>query len=124
MIDGHFAFELGGKKWSVPPLPWRVVKRIEPSMIALYREAQQAEANFEFKEGFLDKLAGLVFTVIECADTKDGDPPPTREAFEELAFHSRDLLGLLPTVGQACGLQKQKANGAGQSEDPKPTGPP
>jgi hypothetical protein len=124
LIDGHTTFALGGKSWSVPPLPWRVVKRIEPSMLALYKEAKRAEVDLELKTDFLDMLATVVFHVLECADSHDGDPPPTREAFEDLPFHSRDLLALLPRVGAACGLQKAKPNGAGagESDEGKPIG--
>ena len=123
MIDGHVGIALGGKHWSIPPLKWKIVKGVEPHMINLYKEAKLAEVELELKEDFLDKLAALVFKVVRCADPDDGDPPPeNRDAFDDLAFNSRELLALIPIVGQACGLTKVKPNGSGESDEGKQTG--
>lgn len=123
MIEGHVTIALGGKHWSIPPLKWKVVKAIEPHMLNLYKEAKAAEIELELKEDFLDKLASLVFKVVQCADPDDGDPPPAnRDEFDDLPFNSRQLLSLIPTVGQACGLAKAKPNGSGESDEGKQTG--
>jgi hypothetical protein len=124
MIEGNVAFSLGGKTWSVPPLPWKIIKIIEPALLDLYKDAKRAEVELEINPEFLDKLANLVFRVVQYADPDDGDPPPTREEFENLHFKSADLLVCLPLVGKAAGLQKEKPNGAdkGESDAGKQTG--
>ena len=98
-----FEVRLAGRRWLLPPLPFRIVKTIQPALFQAYSEAAQAGSG-GLKEGQIDALAGAVWRAL--AHVEAG---LTWEEFVSWPFSVTDLLAALPAVAQAVGLSAQTA---------------
>jgi hypothetical protein len=124
MTDADETISLGGKTWTIPPLPFVVCKKMQPALIRLSQKAVHAASTDNlsaFTEEDIEDLAKWVWTATQNAS--DGEAV-TRDQFEHLRFSVQDLLVAYPPVARACGLKwgKAKPNGEGESEEGKQTG--
>jgi hypothetical protein len=103
-MNETFPVELGGKKWEIPHLPFRVGKRLQPLFAAetskLFGDANAARAVAMLDERTIDALAGGVYEALHEVDRS-----LSKEAFYELTFSSGDLVAALPSVLSACGMK-------------------
>lgn len=104
MSDETFPVALGGRRWQIPHLPFRVLKKAQPRLLkrsrALAGESSDIGMILRLDEESLDDLAEAVFLAVQVAD-----PSLTREVFLDLPFSAADLIGAMPSVIAACGLK-------------------
>ena len=111
---------LGGKTWDLAPLPWRVVKSLQPKLLGLWATlAELGSANvLKVGEADLDKLADCVYVAVSYVD-----PAMTRGEFDELPITAREMVSAVPALAIALGLReaasKEEADSAGKAS----TGP-
>lgn len=95
--------DLAGRTWTLPPLPWRIVREIQPAIGTFFTLAGESGANtLRLTTAELDALAGVVFTAAAHVDRT-----LTRESFDDLAFSPLDVVRAIPAVARACGLIKE-----------------
>ena len=105
---------LGGKTWTLPPLPWRIVREIQPALGTFFSLAGADGANtLRLTSDQLDALAGVVFRA--AAFVEGG---LTREAFDNLAFSPLDVVRAIPAVARACGLVQEAQDPLGAPHPP------
>ncbi|RBP03807.1 hypothetical protein DFR50_14255 [Roseiarcus fermentans] len=96
---------LGGKTWTLPALPWRIVREVQPEIGKFFALAGDGGTNtLRLTTAELDALAGVVFRAAGHVDRT-----LTREAFDDLAFSPLDVVRAIPAVARACGLVKESA---------------
>ncbi len=101
MTEEGFAVELAGRRWTLPHLPFRIVKAVQPALFKAYSEASQQAA---LSEEQIDALASAAWRAISHVD-----PALNYEDFLALSFTVADLLATLPAVAEAAGLCAQAA---------------
>ena len=110
MSDGEtFRVALGGKSWDVPHLPFRVIKKVQPALFAIYTAAGGASMSSEsvarLGEEDLDRLAEATWQTVAVAD-----PTLTLADFLDLPFSVGDLINAFPAVAKAVGLRSSSAS--------------
>jgi hypothetical protein len=104
MSEEPFAVALGGRRWALPHLPFRAIKKIQPALFQVYAElggaAMSTSRVAELSEAQLDRLAEATHQAIAHVD-----PELTREAFLDLPFSVSDLMQAFPAIAQAAGLR-------------------
>ena len=103
MTEHDFVVELAGRRWSLPHLPFRVIKTIQPLLFKVYEDASHSEAS-ALSEAQIENLAAAAWRAIVHVD-----PMLTFEDFISLPFSVADLLATLPAVAQSAGLRAQLA---------------
>ena len=109
---------LGGRTWDLAPLPWRVVKSLQPKLLGLWATlAELGSANvIKIGEADLDRLADCVYAATQHA--AEGDKL-TRQEFDELPITAREMVSAVPAVAVALGLReaasKEEADSAGKA---------
>ncbi len=109
---------LGGKTWDLAPMPWRVVKSLQPKLLDLWSTlAELGSANvIKVGEAELDRLADCVYAATQHA--AEGDKL-TRQEFDELPITAREMVSAVPAVATALGLReaasKEEADSAGKA---------
>ena len=106
------SISLGGRTWAVPPLPWRVVRSIQPRLGAFFTATRGEGARvLVLSTADLDSMAQAIFEAVSFAA-----PGLTREEFDGLSFGSLDLARAIPAVSRAAGMIKDDG-GAEASPD-------
>ena len=104
MSDETFAISLGGKTWSVPHLPFRAIKVIQPALFDVYLAAggssMSAESVARLSEAQLDRLAEATWRAIAFVE-----PELSLVNFLELPFSVGELIQAFPSVAKAAGLR-------------------
>ena len=118
MTDDSFIVELAGRRWSLPHLPFRVIKSIQPALFQVYSETSQLGAA-ALAESQIDSLAAATWRAISYVD-----PALNFEDFLALPFSIADLFAALPAVAQAAGLRIQTATAEASPETGKSTSTP
>jgi hypothetical protein len=99
-----FAISLGGKTWSVPHLPFRAIKAIQPALFDVYLAAGGASISGEsvarLSETQLDRLAEATWRAISFVE-----PELSFVNFLELPFSVGELIQAFPSVARAAGLR-------------------
>ncbi len=103
MTEAPFVIELAGRRWSLPHLPFRLIKSIQPALFQIYADTAQMGAS-PLSEIQIESLAGAAWRAIAYVD-----PTLTFEDFQSLPFSVADLFAILPSVAQAAGLRAQTA---------------
>ena len=107
MSDDAFAISLGGKTWSVPHLPFRAIKAIQPALFDVYVAAggpsMSSESVARLDEAHLDRLAEATWRAISFVE-----PDLPFAKFLDLAFSVSELIEACPSVARAVGLQPGK----------------
>lgn len=115
MSEESFEVNLAGRRWALPPLPFRVVKAVQPALFQAYADAAQA-GDKGLSEAQIDALAGAVWRALAHVE-----PGLTLDAFVSLPFSVADLLAALPAVARAVGLSAQAATAEASPEPGKST---
>ena len=109
-----FPLSLGGRTWNLPHLPFGVIKRLQPRVLALADGMSELKVK-DLDEAKLDELLDVTLAAIQCAEAG-----LTRPALEALAFTSADLVGAQIPIMKALGLIRGKADPEqGGALDPK-----
>jgi hypothetical protein len=99
-----FAISLGGKSWSVPHLPFRAIKAIQPALFDVYLSAggvsMSGESIARLNEAQLDRLAEATWRAISFVE-----PELSFANFLELPFSVGELIQAFPSVARAAGLR-------------------
>ena len=107
MSDDTFAISLGGKAWSVPHLPFRAIKVIQPALFDIYLAAggaaMSAKSVARLNEAQLDRLAEATWRAVSFVE-----PELSFANFLELAFSVGELIQAFPSVARAAGLRPGK----------------
>jgi hypothetical protein len=99
-----FAISLGGKTWSVPHLPFRAIKAIQPALFDIYLAAggssMSGESVARLSETQLDRLAEATWRAISFIE-----PELSLANSLELPFSVGELIQAFPSVARAAGLR-------------------
>jgi len=105
--EDAFAISLGGKSWSLPHLPFRAIKAIQPALFDVYLAAGGASMSGEsvarLSEAELDRLAEATWRAISFVE-----PELSFANFLELRFSVGELIQAFPSVAKAAGLRPGK----------------
>jgi hypothetical protein len=104
MSEEPFAISLGGKTWSVPHLPFRAIKAIQPALFDVYLAAGGASMSGDsvarLSEAQLDRLAEATWRAIAFVE-----PELSLAKFLDLPFSVGELIKAFPSVAKAAGLR-------------------
>ena len=102
---------LAGRYWDLQPLPFQLLKKVQPRLIARFRDFgdDAMSTALRLDEEALEDLADCAFLAIGCVDKT-----LTREAFFELPFSVLELLGAAEPLLSACGMRRRRADEAGE----------
>lgn len=104
MSEEPFIISLGGKTWSVPHLPFRAIKAIQPALFDVYLAAggssMSAESVARLSEAQLDRLAEATWRAIAFVE-----PELSLVNFLDLPFSVGELIKAFPSVAKAVGLR-------------------
>jgi len=99
-----FAISLGGKIWSVPHLPFRAIKAIQPTLFDVYLAAggsgMSGESVARLNEAQLDRLAEATWRAVSFVE-----PELSFADFLDLPFSVGELIQAFPSVAKAAGLR-------------------
>jgi hypothetical protein len=99
-----FAVSLGGKIWSVPHLPFRAIKAIQPALFDVYLAAggssMSGDSVARLSEAQLDRLAEATWRAISFIE-----PELSFANFLNLPFSVGELIKAFPSVARAAGLR-------------------
>jgi hypothetical protein len=102
--DETFAISLGGKTWTLPHLPFRAIKAIQPALFDVYLAAggssMSAESVARLSEAQLDRLAEATWRAIAFVE-----PELSLVKFLDLPFSVGELIQAFPSVARAAGLR-------------------
>jgi len=116
MTEQTFEISLAGRRWALPHLPFRAIKKIQPALFRIYAElggaAISTSSVAQLTEAQLDRLAEVTYQAIAHVD-----PDLSREAFLDLPFSVGELMLAFPAVAQAAGLRAAPAD-QGRQEAP------
>jgi hypothetical protein len=113
LSEESYVVALAGRSWALPPLPFRLVKAIQPALFQAYAQAA-AQGDGALTEAQIDPLAEATWRALSHVE-----PSLTREDFLSLPFSLSDLFAALPAVAQAAGLRLQAATAEASPETGK-----
>lgn len=123
MSEETFVVALGGRTWSLPHLPFRAIKKVQPILFQLYAELGGGEASAidlsRFTEAQLDRLAEAAYLAVATVDKE-----LSREAFLDLPFSVGELMLAFPAIAQAAGLRAVSPALQATTEASRPLGEP
>lgn len=118
MSEETFVIALGGRQWTLPHLPFRAVKAIQPALFQIYAEAGGAEmsgANVaRLGEAQFERLAEATWRAIAVAE-----PTLAYEDFLDLPFSVGDLIQALPALAKAAGLRAERPEATREASPPQ-----
>ena len=104
MSEEAFAISLGGKTWSVPHLPFRAIKSIQPALFDVYLAAggssMSGDSVARLSEAQLERLAEATWRAISFVE-----PELSLANFLNLPFSVGELMKAFPSVARAAGLR-------------------
>jgi hypothetical protein len=113
-----FPISLAGRLWTLPHLPFRAIKAIQPALFQVYAqaggEAITTQSVAALGESQIERLAEATWRAIAHVD-----PALTYEDFLNLPFSVGDLIQAFPSVAKAAGL-RAKAPDATLEASPAP----
>jgi len=117
MSEEPFVVSLGGRRWTLPHLPFRAIKKIQPALFQVYSElggaAMSTASVTQLSEAHLDRLAEATWLAIAHVD-----PEFSRESFLDLPFSVGELMQAFPAVAGAAGLRAVQSAAEPQREAP------
>lgn len=111
-----YPIALGGLSFDTPSLPWRLVRDLQPALVAWVREhdfADRPEKFVALSADDLNALSGFVFSAVACSAQGKA---MTREQFDELPITTLEMAGAINPILRACGLRFEAT---GATADPK-----
>ena len=119
MSEEPFVISLAGKTWSVPHLPFRAIKAIQPALFDVYLAAggssMSAESVARLSEAQLDRLAEATWRTLAVVE-----PELSLANFLDLPFSVSELIQAFPSVAGAAGLRPGKIEDPGLPVDATP----
>lgn len=119
MSEEPFVISLAGKTWSVPHLPFRAIKAIQPALFDVYLAAggssMSAESVARLSEAQLDRLAEATWRTLAFVE-----PELSLANFLDLPFSVSELIQAFPSVARAAGLRPGKIEDPGLPVDATP----
>jgi hypothetical protein len=116
-----FVVALGDRTWSLPHLPFRAIKKIQPILLQLYAELGGGEGSVtslaRFTEAQLDRLAEAAYLAIAAVDKE-----LSRDAFLDLPFSVGELMSAFPAIARAAGLRAVSPGSQAAAEASRPLG--
>ncbi len=104
MSEEPFDISLGGKTWSIPHLPFRAIKAIQPALFDVYLAAGGASMSGDsvarLSEAQLDRLAEATWRAIAFVE-----PELSLPKFLDLPFSVGELIRAFPSVAKAACLR-------------------
>ncbi len=108
MSDEAFAVSLGGRTWSVPHLPFRAIKAIQPALFDIYVAAGGSSMSgvsvARLSEAELDRLAEATWRTVSFVE-----PDLSFSDFLDLPFSVGELIQAFPSVARASGLRPARS---------------
>ena len=101
-MEEPFVVALGGRRWELPYLPFRVVKSVQPALFGAYADASKPGGS-GLAEAQIDQLALATWQAIAHVDRG-----LAYEDFLSLPFSVTDLLAALPAIAQAAGQRTKR----------------
>jgi len=99
-----FPVTLAGRVWSLPHLPFRAIKAIQPALFDIYLAAGGAgmtsDSVARLKEAELERLAEATWRALAHVD-----PALSYADFLDLPFSIGDLIQAFPSIAKAAGLR-------------------
>ena len=118
MSDETFAIELAGRRWTLPHLPFRAIKAIQPALFQIYAdaggEAMSTHSVASLGETQIERLAEATWRAISHIE-----PSLSYEDFLSLPFSVGDLIQAFPSVAKAAGL-RARSEPAAPEASPSP----
>ena len=109
MSEETFPVSLAGRRWALPPLPFRAIKAIQPLLFQVYGdaggEALTAQSVAALGEAQIERLAQATWRAVSQVD-----PALTYDDFIDLPFSVGDLILAFPSVAQAAGLRAKTSD--------------
>ena len=119
MSEEAFPISLGGKIWSVPHLPFRAIKMIQPALFNAYLAAggssMSGETVARLDESQLDRLAEATWRAVSFVE-----PELSLAKFLDLPFSVGELIQAFPSVARAAGLRPGPINEQASPEHATP----
>ena len=104
MSEETFPVTLAGRVWSLPHLPFRAIKAIQPALFDIYLDAGGAgmtsDSVARLKEAELERLAEATWRALAHVD-----PALSYADFLDLPFSIGDLIQAFPSIAKAAGLR-------------------
>jgi len=109
MSDETFPVALAGKSWALPHLPFRLVKKVQPVLFRLYRDAGGDGISLTtvatLDEQHYDDLADALWRAVSLVE-----PTLSHDVFFDLPFSVGDLIACFPPLARAAGLRTAPVN--------------
>jgi hypothetical protein len=105
--DATYELKLGARVWRLPPLPFGVIKTLQPRLLRRnfkLNDGKREDFIFRLDEEAMEDLLGIVEQAVNAAG-----PPIAREALEALPFTASDLIAAQSPIMLACGLTPLEA---------------
>lgn len=112
MSEDTFPVELGGRRWELPPLPFRAIMAIQPALFQVYLEVA-SDGGAALTEAQIERLARATFRSI-C----EVDRELTYEDFLGLSFTVAELIAAFPSVAKASGLRARSDMATAEASPP------
>jgi hypothetical protein len=107
-----YTITLGGQTYDIPSLPWRMVRDIQPDLLAWFNKN---EGNFlKTSTEDLEELSEIVLNVLK--KTSQGQSL-TQELFDDMPISLTEMVGAVTPILKACGLTFSEPGGG--TQDPK-----
>jgi hypothetical protein len=104
-----FEVALGRRRWSLPHLPFRAIKSIQPALFDVYLQAggpsMSSESVARLNEADLDRVAEATWRAVAFVD-----PGLSYADFLDLPFSVGELIQAFPSVARAAGLRPGRAH--------------
>ena len=116
-MSDELKIKIGGASYHLAPLPWRVVKRLQPTLYALYVKVMSEgdeKPLGSLTEEDLDTLADAVFASLGHLEA---GKPPTREHFDDLPITVAELVRCIPVVARAAGMISRDGKHSQEASD-------
>jgi len=103
-LQETFEIALGGRRWTAPHLPFRIIKAIQPALFDIYLAAggpsMSSDSVARLGEPQLDRLAEATWRAVAFVE-----PALSYAEFLDLPFSVGELIQAFPAVAKAAGLR-------------------
>jgi hypothetical protein len=111
--DEFFEVALGGRVWALPPLPFRLIRRLQPRLlriVALFADAGPEDVGIRLDEKTIEEMLGVTAQALAYVD-----PSVTSDTLDDMVFTTAALVAAQAQVMAACGLVNSGAPTEGAS---------
>ena len=116
-LQETFEIALGGRRWTAPHLPFRIIKAIQPALFDIYLAAggpsMSSDSVARLGEPQLDRLAEATWRAVAFVE-----PALSYAEFLDLPFSVGELIQAFPAVAKAAGLRPGQSAAQEASHEP------